>query len=119
MLDKLIIGRIGEEKACEYLAEQSFRIVERNYRSRLGEVDIIAWDRDELVFIEVRARSSGSFASPEETVGTRKQQKLRRLANQYLSWRVGREVNCRFDVVTLLFDSEGHVLRINHYRGAF
>lgn len=119
MLDKLTVGRRGEEKACEFLLDNAFRIVEKNYRCRLGEVDIIGWDRDELVFVEVRARTSGSFASPEETVGTRKQQKLRRLAAHYLSWKFGREVNCRFDVVTLLFDGEGNVLKINHYPGAF
>lgn len=119
MLDKLTVGRKGEEKACEFLLANSFRIIEKNFRCRLGELDIIAWDGEELVFVEVRARSSVSFASPEETVGRRKQQKLRSLANYYLSRKLGCEVACRFDVITLLLDRDGNALKINHLRGAF
>lgn len=119
MLDRITVGRKGEEKACEFLLDNSFRIIEKNYRCRLGEIDIIGWDGDDLVFVEVRARSSVSFASPEETVGLRKQQKIRRLAAHYLARKFGREVNCRFDVVAIIFDREGNDLRINHYKGAF
>ncbi|MFZ3170439.1 MAG: YraN family protein [Carboxydocellales bacterium] len=118
-MDKQTVGRIGEEKACEFLIQNSMRILERNFRCRLGELDIIAWDGDQLVFIEVRTRSSNSFAAPEETVGSRKQQKLRNLANYYLSRKFGRELNCRFDVVTLLLDREGNAVKINHFQGAF
>ncbi len=119
MLDKLTVGRRGEEEAFTFLKKNNFRVVEQNFRCRLGEVDIIAWDQEQLVFVEVRARTSYSFASAEETVNARKQQKLRKLAMYYLSIIIRKEISCRFDVVTVLFDNKGNVMKINHYQGAF
>lgn len=61
-------GKYGEDLACEYLKEKGYKIIERNFRIRGGEIDIIAIDRDTLVYIEVKARSSGYFGRPEEAV---------------------------------------------------
>ena len=74
------LGVWGEEKAARFLTEQGYTILERNFHSRYGEIDLIAEDQDFLVFVEVKLRASTSHGLPEETVTLRKQEKLLRLA---------------------------------------
>ncbi|HZK18771.1 MAG TPA: YraN family protein [Clostridia bacterium] len=114
-----IIGRLGEEKAEKYLIKNGWEIIERNYRTRYGEVDIIAREDDEIVFVEVRARSSGSFGTPEESITFKKQLKIKNMAKYYLSVNNLNRIGCRFDVVAIIFDGSGKLLRFNHIRGAF
>lgn len=113
------VGRLGEELAARFLEEKGFQVVERNFRCRLGELDLIGWDKQTLVFVEVRTRSSTSFASPEESVNQRKQQRLRRLAAWYQAAIIRHEVDCRFDVITVLLSKAGKIQKINHLVGAF
>ena len=112
-------GQIGEAAAAAFLAEQGMQIIKRNYRCPLGEIDIIARDGRELVFVEVRTRSSSTFGTPKETVDQRKQMRLRCLAAYYLS-RPGLDKQpCRFDVVAVCLDRREKVAKLEHIRGAF
>lgn len=100
----LLKGRIGEEHACIFLQKSAYCILERNYRVRYGEIDIIAHDSktNEIVFIEVKSRSSFRFGYPEEWVNQQKQKRIYRAARYYIS-KYQKENQCfRFDVIALL-----------------
>ncbi|WP_428267480.1 YraN family protein [Haliangium sp.] len=92
-------GQRGEDRAVEYLRAQGYHIVERNYRCRAGEIDIVARDGDALVFVEVRTRAGGERGSALETVTAAKQRRLARVAEAYLALRRPSMGACRFDVV--------------------
>jgi putative endonuclease len=118
MSDAHALGRSGEEAAVAYLQKQRFRVLERGFRFGHGEIDIIASDKDTLVFIEVKTRQSLEFGRPEESVTTRKQQQIRRLAEAYLALNNLGDVSCRFDVLSVHYTSpQGY--RIEHVRDAF
>ena len=93
-------GGEAEERAARFLAQHGLRIVARNYRTRVGEIDLIAQDAGTLVFVEVRMRSSARFGGALGSVTPRKQSRIAAAARHYLM-RLGREPRCRFDVVTL------------------
>jgi putative endonuclease len=97
--ERLAFGRFGEDAACEALADRGYAIVERRYRTRHGEIDVVARDGETLVFVEVKARRDGSFGDPEEAVTLQKQQRLVWMATDYLARQQAGEVACRFDVV--------------------
>ena len=84
----------------EHLQAQGLRLLERNFRSRGGEIDLIMQQGDTLVFVEVRFRQSSDYGSPAETVTAAKQQRLINTASHYLQRR-GRELPCRFDIVAI------------------
>jgi putative endonuclease len=94
------LGAWGEEKAARYLEQQGYRILERNFHSRFGEIDLVAEDDEFLVFVEVRLRKNTRYGLPEETVDHRKQHKLRLTAEFYLQ-RHPTKKQPRFDVVAL------------------
>ena len=100
-----------------FLERQGFRIVERNYVFAHGEIDIIAKEGDELIFVEVKLRRSGRFGSGVEAVTPRKQELLRRTAEGYVAQRGIENVVCRFDVVSL--ESVRGKLEFTHLRNAF
>lgn len=102
-----VTGRTGEDAAVRHLEKMGYTILERNYRVRTGEVDIIARDEEYLVFIEVKTRRSKTFGSPFEAVDTRKQQQIIQVASSYIR---GKEVSVRFDVVAVhLSGQDAHV----------
>lgn len=107
-------GNIGEFNACEYLKKKKYRIIEQNYRNRLGEIDIIAQEKDMIVFVEVKSRSTLQFGRPSEAVDVRKQQKLRKVASLYLLQHNIMDSACRFDIIEVIGQSE-----INHIENAF
>jgi putative endonuclease len=94
------VGDAGEERAARFLEAQGMAIVARNYRTRLGEIDLIARDGDVLVFVEVRLRAGEGFGGAAASIGPAKQRRLAAAAGAYLA-RLGRAPRCRFDVVTL------------------
>lgn len=114
------LGAWGEEKAAAFLKKQGLRILERNYRCRYGELDIIAEDDDFLIFAEVRLRKSTRFGTPEETVDARKQQKLRLAAESYLQEHPTMK-QPRFDVVALYAKDgmETSPLPVRYIKNAF
>lgn len=97
-------GARGEEKACDFLQGQGYRILERNYRCRLGEIDIIAREGRTVVFVEVKARSSGRFGLPQEAVGPRKRRRMTAIALHYLKSRGWLGEPARFDVASVGLD---------------
>ena len=107
-------GRSGEDLAAQYLEQQGYIILERNYRLRIGEIDIIARDGEDLVFIEVKTRRSKRFGSPFEAVDVRKQKKIFNIAAVYLQ---GKELPVRFDVVAVHLNEQD--ARIEVLKNAF
>ncbi len=96
------LGLAGESLATEYLSHKSYSILHRNFRSRSGEIDIIAKDGKTLVFIEVKTRRTAKFGSPAAAVTARKQAQISRVALEYLAIKNLFDVPARFDVVTIL-----------------
>jgi putative endonuclease len=113
------LALIGEEHAARFLRSKGYRVRERNFRARGGEVDIVAEHGDALVFVEVKARSSTDFADPRESVTPGKQKRIARAAAVYIARRERRERVTRFDVVEVLVTPEGRVERVNVIEGAF
>ena len=110
-------GRRGETEAIRYLKKRGYRILEQNYRNRLGEIDIIAIDGRSIVFVEVKARSGRRFGTPKWAITPKKQRKISMVALSYLKATRQTEAKARFDVVT--FQSENGVPRIEIIKNAF
>jgi putative endonuclease len=105
----LEVGTTSEDRAADHLVRKGLRIVERNYRCKLGELDIVARDGGVLVFVEVRSRRSAEFGSALDAVSWRKRQQVTRVAMQYLAYRKPRFDSARFDVVAITGDELVHV----------
>ncbi len=114
---RVLLGRTGEDLACEELRRLGYAILERRFRTRRGEIDVIARDGNTLVFIEVKLREGAAFGLPIEAVNLLKQRRLALVALAYLTERRIRPCSCRFDVVSVLVE-EGRA-RIDVIRGAF
>lgn len=108
-----IKGEIGEEIACKYLIKKRYKILDRNFKNSIGEIDIIAKDKKEIVFVEVKSRTTIEFGEPKEAVNNFKQQKIHNVALCYLKLKKLEDVSIRFDVVEVL-DGE-----VNHIKNAF
>ena len=111
-MNRKALGALGEKKAAEFLKKKGHRILETNFRCREGELDIISRDRDCLVFVEVRTRSSADFGTPEESVTRAKREKLVSVALAYLQTHRNLPESWRFDVVAVEVDREGQTTRI-------
>jgi putative endonuclease len=96
------LGKRGESQAARQLKKQGYKIIQQNYRSRLGEIDIIAKDKKTLVFVEVKARSSSGYGHPKSAVTHAKQRKISITALGYLKETGQTRAKARFDVVTVL-----------------
>lgn len=97
--NKRSFGSLGEELACGYLAANGYKIAEKNYRvGKMGEIDIIASDREYICFIEVKTRAGNAFGTPSESVGRKKQENIRKLAWTYLKFKHLTEMPVRFDI---------------------
>lgn len=103
-VNKRAQGAIGENLAAEFLEKKGYLILQRNYRFERGEIDLIAKDGDELVFVEVKARTSKAFGSPEEAVTSEKQKQIRTVAEGYLFENGIEDQRCRFDVVAIRYE---------------
>ena len=99
------VGDTGEASAERFLVERGYRIIERNFRCKLGEIDLVARERGVLCFIEVRSRGDGEHGHPAETVSWAKQRKVIRAAYAYLDQRRPRFDEARFDVVAIVGDT--------------
>lgn len=112
-----LFGKSGEDIAVSFLKKSGYSILERNYRCKFGEIDIIASNGSTLCFIEVKARSSGKFGVGAESVITSKQKKIINSANNYINEKNISNILCRFDVISI--DTvEGRQI-INHIENAF
>lgn len=111
------LGAEGEKIAEAFLRKKGYRLVERNYRCRLGEVDLIALDRGTVVFIEVKTRSDASFGRPLEAVPRHKQRRMIKTAMLFISRHRLHDRDARFDVVGVSL--EGKAPLIEHVENAF
>ena len=107
MTDRLAFGRRGEDEAVRFLKKNGYRIIERNYRCRHGEVDIVAMDGKTLTFVEVKTRANDSFGSPAGSVDARKQRHITLASMHYIAEKSLGEVQARFDVVSVEVTGEG------------
>lgn len=112
-------GKIGENLACQYLEKNKYRIIERNFRCRRGEIDIVAQDKTsyELVFIEVKTRSSFKYGRPCEAVEKTKQKHIKDVANYYNYKNKIKDTSIRFDVIEVFLNNSNY--RIEHIKQAF
>ena len=111
-------GRQGEKLAQEYLKEQGYKIVETNYRSPDGELDIVASKDDFMAFVEVRTKSTRTFGTPEESLTIKKKQKLVAVSQHYLQHRDIQPPFWRIDFIAVELDGNGRPIRIEHFENA-
>src|SRR5512147_2803974 len=100
LLSKLL-GRSGEDLAAKRLEKLGYRVLERNYSTKQGEIDLIALDRDTIVFVEVKTRTNDAYGAPELAVDLRKQSRMVKAALGYLKQKKLHQMSCRFDVVAI------------------
>jgi len=110
-------GVAGEERACAHLRRQGLTILERNFRCRVGEIDIVAREGDTIVFVEVKERGDASHGAAVEAVTPAKRRRVIRAAQLWAARHGASESTVRFDVVGIDWGPKGPVLR--HERGAF
>ncbi len=110
-------GKRGEDLACEELEKRGYTIVDRRFRTRCGEIDIVARDAGVLVFVEVKTRSGGNFGTPFESVTWKKRQRLSRMAASYVFLKRIADVACRFDVIAILENNGARTIEL--VRNAF
>jgi putative endonuclease len=116
------LGAAGEQLAGEHLVRRGYQILERNYRTRWGELDLVAYDGQALVFCEVKTRrSGGQKGSPFEALSSAKQAQVRKMASRWLHERRERPhvAVIRFDAIGVVFDGAGCLLALEHLEGAF
>ena len=111
-------GRRGEDLAHRYLQARGFKVVARNFRTRSGsaEIDLVAWQGAQIVFIEVKSRATADYGAPDRAVDADKQRKILRAAGEYLHRTGANWESARFDVVNVVFGPE---LAISHVEDAF
>ena len=119
MADSIERGIAGEEYAARALEKSKYRIIERNYRTRVGEIDIVARDGACLVFVEVRARGSVEFGLPQEPVVARERKKLCNAAKWYLQRNRIDDAVCRFDVVAVIMKDDCQEPSVEIIKDAF
>ena len=120
MTREKLLGAFGEAAAADFLRKRRYEILGMNYRCRLGELDIIAKEKDTYVFVEVKLRREGGFAPAADAVTPVKQRRLEIAAETWLAENGLEEVPCRFDVIEVYLEkSGGRIKRINHLEEAF
>jgi putative endonuclease len=114
------LGARGERLAAEHLERRGVRVIERNYRTRFGELDLVAFDGTRLVFCEVKTRRAGS-GRPWDALGNRKRTQVRAMARQWLAERTDRPrtADLRFDAIGITIDARGDLVALEHLEGAF
>lgn len=115
--DNLRLGRQGEEEAVKLLKKSGYKILFRNYKTKLGELDIIAKDKESICFVEVKARRSDAFGLPQEAVQLSKQKQISKAALSFLKESDLLDKRARFDVVSVLYSSGEPKLEL--IKGAF
>jgi putative endonuclease len=111
-MEKKELGNKGEEVALRFLKKRGYRIIEKNYVCKMGEMDIIAKERDTLAFIEVKTRASTEFGPPQLAVNASKQRQLSKVALNYLNEKRLKDVKARFDVVAILLGQMGEEIEL-------
>ena len=110
--EKITTGKEGEKIAAVYLKKNGYEIIEINFRCPIGEIDIVAKEKNDLVFVEVKTRKSIELGYPEQAVGMRKQKKMSQLALWYMQKRKIADTNARFDVVAITLIPEKNEVKL-------
>ncbi len=110
------IGKSGEEMATQYLIKEKYKILERNFKSKQGEIDIIALDKKEIVFIEVKSRTSKAYGNPNDAVDTKKKKHIYNTAQYYTYTHNLEDEPIRFDVIEIYIMNK--VYKLNHIKQA-
>jgi putative endonuclease len=113
------IGDYGEEIAKNFFKKQGYKIVKQNFTNRMGEIDLITKEKDQIVFVEVKTRTNQNFGYPEEAIDSRKQNKIIRTALNYLFEKKIVSENYRFDVISIEIDQSTQRVKIKHIKNAF
>ena len=113
------VARIGEGLAAEHLQRRGYQILEHNYRSRFGEIDLIAKHGNQIVFVEVKTRRTLKFGVPQAAVTPAKQKQISKLALSYLQTNDLMDVPCRFDVIAIFLSSKTAPAKLKHIQNAF
>lgn len=113
----IYLGKKGEEAAVDLLKEQGYKIITKNYKTKLGEIDIVAYDRDTVCFVEVKTRRCDRFGFPQEAVSTSKQRQIAKCALMFLKEKNLLNKKARFDVISVMH-SEG-VSKLDLVKDAF
>jgi len=116
--DRILLGKSGEDLACRELRRRGYEILTRRFRTRLGELDIVARDGTTIVFVEVKTRTTVRFGTPSEAVTSLKQRRIWLMATDYLQRQGWDNRPCRFDVVAISIGDDGE-RRIEVIAGAF
>ncbi len=106
------LGRKGEELALRFLKRHGYKIIERNYVCKMGEMDIIAQEKDTLVFVEVKTRTSMDFGPPQLAVNSTKQMQLSKVALNFLKEKGCEDVKARFDVLAIVLRHTGEEIEL-------
>lgn len=119
MLNNKEIGKIGEGIARSYLLGKGYLILETNYSTRYGEIDIIARDSQTVAFIEVKTRKKVNFGYPREAVNWHKQLKIKSMAEYYILSKKLKDIPMRFDVIEVLLDEDNNAKSVSIFKNAF
>jgi putative endonuclease len=113
------LGRVGEDAAAAHMERLGYAIVARNHRTRFGELDLVCFGQDTIVFVEVKTRRGRG--SPWDALGREKQGRVRRMATSYLAETAARPAagRLRFDAIGVVFDARGRLVSLEHLEGAF
>lgn len=117
LMNKVELGRLGEELARNYLEKKGYIILAANYRTPFGELDLVARDDETIVFVEVRTRSTVNYGTPFESITHSKQERLIRLALQFCAHHYLYSKNLRFDVIGIILKNNQPT--IEHISNAF
>lgn len=115
-MNNKITGDLGEKLACEYLIKNNYTILETNFTTKIGEIDIIAKEDDIVVFVEVKTRKGSKYGRPHEAVNYKKMQKIIKVAENYILYKNKDDVQYRFDIIEVLLNEAS---KINHIKDAF
>ena len=111
------LGRYGEDQAASYLQDRGYEIIDRNWRSPVGEIDLVARDKDRLVFIEVKTRNGSGFGHPFEAITAKKVARMRRMVAEWCLAKQVSGLKVRLDAVAVLIT--GGRVRIEHLKEVF
>lgn len=111
-MNRYELGKKGEIVAANHLHKNGYKIINKNYRCTLGEIDLIAERDNTIIFIEVKTRRSFNYGFPEESVTARKQDKIRKVASYFLKVHGIFDMDCRFDVVTVFVSKNDYSIEV-------
>ncbi len=111
-MDRKIIGAIGERKVCKWYTDRKYKLLSINFKSRFGEIDIIAQDKDTVIFIEVKTRNSNKFMNASDAVDYKKQERIKKTALLYISQNNMEDAFIRFDVAEVYYNNIDYDINI-------